>query len=236
MPPEFGHSRVLSVLRPILNLPGSDVADELRQGDRVAGPGDALDGHTPDCATVARPVHEEATRTIFRLGQTDPLPEADEARLADAIDEVAPEADLVLVDTAGFGNRAALLAMAAADAVLVPCTPSRADVEQAAKTLQLLDGTARAARRAIPARVVPSRLKHATAVSRHVVAELDAATLPRTAAGIGDRVAFAEMTFSGRVPAGGDAGQEVAALVEELRGLGWIPAKRRTRPATIATR
>jgi chromosome partitioning protein len=162
--------------------------------------------------------------------------EADEARLADAIDEVAPEADLVLVDTAGFGNRAALLAMAAADAVLVPCTPSRADVEQAAKTLQLLDGTARAARRAIPARVVPSRLKHATAVSRHVVAELDAATLPRTAAGIGDRVAFAEMTFSGRVPAGGDAGQEVAALVEELRGLGWIPAKRRTRPATIATR
>ena len=162
--------------------------------------------------------------------------EADEARLAEAIDEVAPEADLVLVDTAGFGNRAALLAMAAADAVLVPCTPSRADVEQAAKTLQLLDGTARAARRAIPARVVPSRLKHATAVSRHAVAELDAATLPRTAAGIGDRVAFAEMTFSGRVPAGGDAGQEVAALVEELRGLGWIPAKRRTRPATIATR
>jgi chromosome partitioning protein len=160
--------------------------------------------------------------------------EADEARLAEAIDEVAPEADLVLVDTAGFGNRAALLAMAAADAVLVPCTPSRADVEQAAKTLQLVDGAARAARRAIPARVVPSRLKHATAVSRHAVAELDAATLPRTAAGVGDRVAFAEMTFSGRVPAGGDAGQEVAALVEELRGLGWIPAMPRKRPAKKA--
>ena len=160
--------------------------------------------------------------------------EADEARLAEAIDEMAPEADLVLVDTAGFGNRAALLAMAAADAVLVPCTPSRADVEQAAKTLQLVDGAARAARRAIPARVVPSRLKHATAVSRHAVAELDAATLPRTAAGVGDRVAFAEMTFSGRVPAGGDAGQEVAALVEELRGFGWIPAKPRKRPAAKA--
>jgi chromosome partitioning protein len=160
--------------------------------------------------------------------------EADEARLAEAIDEVAPEADLVLVDTAGFGNRAALLAMAAADAVLVPCTPSRADVEQAAKTLQLVDGAARAARRAIPARVVPSRLKHATAVSRHAVGELDAATLPRTAAGIGDRVAFAEMTFSGRVPAGGDAGQEVVALGEELRGLGWVPAKPRKRLAAKA--
>jgi chromosome partitioning protein len=151
--------------------------------------------------------------------------EADEARLAEAIDELAPVADLVLVDTAGFGNRAALLAMAAADAVLVPCTPSRADVEQAAKTLQLVDGAARAARRAIPALVVPSRLKHATAVARHAVAELDAAALPRTAAGVGDRVAFAEMTFSGRVPASGDAGQEIAILIAELRGLGWIPAK-----------
>jgi chromosome partitioning protein len=155
--------------------------------------------------------------------------EADEARLAEAIDELGPEADLVLVDTTGFGNRAALLAMAAADAVLVPCTPSRADVEQAAKTLQLVEGAARAARRTIPARVVPSRLKHATAVSRHAVAELDAATLPRTAAGVGDRVAFAEMTFSGRVPAGGDAGHEVAALVKELRSLGWIPTRPRTR-------
>lgn len=35
--------------------------------------------------------------------------EADEARLAEAIDELAPQADLVLIDTAGFGNRAALL-------------------------------------------------------------------------------------------------------------------------------
>ena len=59
--------------------------------------------------------------------------EADEARLAEAIDALTPVTDLVLVDTAGFGNRAALLAIAAADAVLVPSTPSRADVEQTAK-------------------------------------------------------------------------------------------------------
>jgi chromosome partitioning protein len=153
--------------------------------------------------------------------------EADEARLAEAIDELTPTADLVLVDTAGFGNRAALLAIAAADAVLVPCTPSRADVEQAAKTLQLIGGAARAARRAIPAKVVPSRVKIATAVSKHAVAELDAAALPRTVAGIGDRVAFAEMTFSGRVPAaGGDAGQEIAGLIAELRSLDWVPRRR----------
>jgi chromosome partitioning protein len=158
--------------------------------------------------------------------------EADEARLAEAIDELATKADLVLVDTAGFGNRAALLGMAAADAVLVPCTPSRADVEQAAKTLQLAEGAARAARRAIPAKVVPSRLKHATAVARHVLTELDEVGLPRTATGIGDRVAFAEMTFSGRMPAGGDASAEIASLIAELRDLGWIPP--RVRPSAKA--
>ncbi len=161
--------------------------------------------------------------------------EADEAKLAEAIDDLSPSSDLVLVDTAGFGNRAALLAMAAADAVLIPCTPSRADVEQAAKTLQLLGGAARAARRTIPARVVPSRLKQATAVTKHALGELEAAELPRTSAGVGDRVAFAEMTFSGRVPAGGDAGAEVAALIAELRKLGWIPfpAKSRVKRAVV---
>ena len=160
--------------------------------------------------------------------------EADETRLANAIDELAPKADIVLIDTAGFGNRAALLAIAAADAVLVPCTPSRADIEQAAKTLQLIEGAARASRRAIPARVVPSRIKITTAVSKHAMAELDAADLPRTTAMVSDRVAFAEMTFSGRVPpAGTDAGQEVSNLIRELRELGWLPEMRVQGPVNL---
>ena len=46
--------------------------------------------------------------------------EADETRLAHLIAAKADEADLVLVDTAGFGNRAATVAMTSADAVLVP--------------------------------------------------------------------------------------------------------------------
>ena len=160
--------------------------------------------------------------------------EADETRLANAVDELAPKANIVLIDTAGFGNRAALLAIAAADAVLVPCTPSRADIEQAAKTLQLVEGAARASRRAIPARVVPSRIKITTAVSKHAMAELDAADLPRTTAMVSDRVAFAEMTFSGRVPpAGTDAGQEVSNLIRELRELGWLPEMRVQGPVNL---
>ena len=154
--------------------------------------------------------------------------EADEARLAEAIDDLVSNMDLVLVDTAGFGNRAALLAIAAADAVLVPCTPSRADIEQAAQTLNLVEGTARAARRPIPALVVPSRLKLVTAVSRHALAELDAAGLTRSETGLGDRVAFAEMTFSGRIPMSGEAAQEIAELIADLRQRGWLPRSKAT--------
>jgi hypothetical protein len=70
---------------------------------------------------------------------------------------------------------------------------------------------------------VPARLKYATAVARHVLSELDEIGLARTTAAIGDRVAFAEMTFSGRSPSSGDARAEIATLIAELRNLGWIP-------------
>jgi chromosome partitioning protein len=194
----------------VMALAGTLAAEGLRVAVVDADPNQAY-------ASWAEQAYEGPAIIVFA--------EADETRLAAVIDDLVPAVDLVLVDTAGFANRAALLAMAAADAVLVPCTPSRADVEQAARTLQLLEGVAKAARRAIPALVVPSRLKQVTAVSKHAVAELDAASLPRTAAGIGDRVAFAEMTFSGRVPTIGDASHEIAALVAELRKVGWLPMK-----------
>jgi hypothetical protein len=46
--------------------------------------------------------------------------ETDETRLAHLIGERADEPDLLLVDTAGFGNRAAAVAMTSSDAILVP--------------------------------------------------------------------------------------------------------------------
>lgn len=66
--------------------------------------------------------------------------EADEARLAHLIDAENRTADLVLVDTAGFGNRAAAVAMTSADAVLIPTLSGEADVTEAEKTVQLVEG------------------------------------------------------------------------------------------------
>ena len=47
-------------------------------------------------------------------------------------------ANLVLVDTAGFGSRAAAVAMTSADAVLVPCLSGEADLHEAEARVRLV--------------------------------------------------------------------------------------------------
>jgi chromosome partitioning protein len=148
--------------------------------------------------------------------------EAEDARLAHLIHRVGQEAEVVVVDTAGFGNRAATVAMTAADGVLIPMVPGEGDVTEAARTVELVAGVASAARRDIPSRVVMNRVRPSTALSRHAATE--AASLPKLTACLSDLVAYGEMGFSGRMPAG-KAGVEVAALIAELRDLGWLPSQ-----------
>lgn len=147
--------------------------------------------------------------------------EADETRLAHLIAAKAEVMDLVLIDTAGFGNRAASVAMTSADAVLVPSLAGEADVTEAEKTVRLVEGLARAARRQIPVRVVLNRVKK-TGLARHAAAELEAAGVLRLSATLGDLVAYGEMTYSGKVPASGPAAGEIDVLLKELRDLGWL--------------
>jgi chromosome partitioning protein len=103
--------------------------------------------------------------------------EADEARLAHLIHARNQNADVVLVDTTGFGNRAANVAMTSADAVLIPALSGEADVTEAENTVRLVEGLAQAARRDIPARVLLNRVKR-TQLARHVLREIEAAGLP----------------------------------------------------------
>jgi chromosome partitioning protein len=63
-----------------------------------------------------------------------------------------------------------------------------------------------------------------TALSKHAATE--AAALPKLKTCLSDLVAYGEMGFSGLMPAG-KAGNEVAALMAELRSLGWLPNRRR---------
>ena len=41
---------------------------------------------------------------------------------------------------------------------------------------------------------------------------------------LSEAVAYGELGFSGALPMTGPAGAEIAALLDELRGYGWLPA------------
>jgi chromosome partitioning protein len=148
--------------------------------------------------------------------------EPDAGRLAHLIHELAGTYPLLLVDTAGFGNQAAAAAMASADAILVPTMTGRADVVETRRTVQLAEGLAKAARRQVPVRVLANRIKRAL-VARHALAEIDNVGMPRLSTALSDVVGYVELTHTGRLPATAPAAGEIAALLQELRELGWLP-------------
>ena len=61
--------------------------------------------------------------------------EADAERLAALLPSLAERHAALVVDTAGFGNQAAAVAIAAADLVLVPVTPGEGDLVGAQRTV-----------------------------------------------------------------------------------------------------
>lgn len=149
--------------------------------------------------------------------------EVNEERLAHTVHEKAGEFDLVVIDTAGFGSRSAAIAITSSDAVLVPAQAGEADVTEAERTIRLVEGIQRAARRPIPARVVFNRVKN-TLLARHAAEEVNRAGLPRLRTELGDLVGFGSISYSGQIPTGGPAGRLVERLVQELRELGFVPA------------
>lgn len=147
--------------------------------------------------------------------------EVDETRLAHLIDRVAGLADIVIVDTAGFGNRAAAVAMTSADVILVPTLSGEADITEAEKTVRLAEGLARAARREIPTAVLLNKVRR-TQLARHAAQEIANAGLPRLETTLSDLVAYGELSYSGRLPLSGPAAVEIAGLLTELRARGWL--------------
>jgi chromosome partitioning protein len=149
---------------------------------------------------------------------------SDPDRLAHLIDGLSRERQTVLIDTAGFGNLAATIAMTFSDVVLIPIMADEADMEGAERTWQRLQGLALGARRDIPAWLVLNSVKKTSSVHQHVMAELQ-----RLAGEIGLRwldtklsslVAYNEISWSGALPDRGPAVQEIRHLIDELREKG----------------
>jgi len=136
--------------------------------------------------------------------------------------EIAHGYDRVVIDgppRLGVITRSALLA---ADLVLIPATPSPLDGWASAEMLRLLS-EARVYRPALPARLLLNRIAARTVIARETAEALADHDPPVLAAGVGQRIAFADTARSGRlvheVLAGAIAAQEIAAVAAEIDGL-----------------
>jgi chromosome partitioning protein len=170
-----------------------------------------------------RGAHRWATETY---GGRQPLPayaEADTERLAELVPELVDRHAVLIADTAGFGNRSTVICIGAADGVLVPASPGEGDIVEAQKMVAFVQGTAKTIRRDIQARVLANRIRRGTTLSRHLLAQIEALELPRLETTLSEAVAYGELGFAPALPTTGLAAQEIAALLAELRALGWLP-------------
>lgn len=150
--------------------------------------------------------------------------EADERALARLPTELAKDHDAVLLDTAGFGSRSMVVAIGAADGVLIPCQPDRGSVREARATAEWCSNLSASVRREIPFRVVMVGFdaRRATdAFARTQVA--DDLDLPLLSTFLSDRTAYQGLSWSGVVPTNGVVWREAEALADELVEISWIP-------------
>lgn len=111
---------------------------------------------------------------------------------------------MVLVDIAGFGNRA---------------LAGEADVTEAERTVRLVEGwPGRPGATSLPGCLL-NRVKR-TRLARHALGEIETAGLSVLSAVLTDLIAYGEMSYSGRVPEDGPAEEEITRLVAELRRSG----------------
>lgn len=149
--------------------------------------------------------------------------EARDVPLVDLAQAWVEDLDIVIVDTAGFGNLTAAAAMGAADHILVPCMPDRGSTRETAKTIQKAVSLARAARRAIPASVVLSQWRKggiAETAALEDLADYEISSILQSP--LPERAAFRRMTFESRGIISGSLGAMINTMIDELIEIGAI--------------
>jgi len=168
---------------------------------------------------------------IYEGAPMDCTAEVRQDELVDHAQAQAVDHDVVLIDTAGFGNATAAFAAGTADYVLVPVMPDRASTVEAMRMVRQVGSFAKASRRDIPVAIVRSRWNPKGLVERAVLADLEASGAPVLDSFFADLSDFGKLTLSGKVPMSGKIGMQTGKLIDELIGLSAIPAKPARRAA-----
>jgi chromosome partitioning protein len=147
---------------------------------------------------------------------------SDEHAIIGAVQELGAAADIVIVDTAGFGNQSMIYAVGIADLVLIPVMADEASLFEAAKMKKVIQSASALTRRDIAFRTVLNRVKRATVV-RHTERQLETLGLNPVEARIGDRAVFQEASYHGASPQElapkNTAALEIRRLARELEPL-----------------
>jgi len=150
--------------------------------------------------------------------------ELDETRIVPLVTELHETHDLVVIDTAGAASQATIFAIGCADLVLVPISPSAADIVEGIKTVNLIRSASKMLRRELPVYAVLTAVQPGTNIAEHVEREVAKANLPVFPTRLHRLVAFQEMSFTGIPPTSGVAGVQTTNFLDELETLGAWPA------------
>jgi chromosome partitioning protein len=159
----------------------------------------------------------------------------DENEILPAAERLEADHDLLLIDTAGFGNRTTVFAFGAADLVVIPAQPSSSDIDEAIKTTLSVQSAARMARREIAYRLLLTKAK-TTSVTKHALEQLEARRIPLLRSALSDLTAYREITWAGTVPTDRRAAPEIRDLLAELAGFGLLPFYKNTKIPSVLGR
>jgi chromosome partitioning protein len=143
----------------------------------------------------------------------------------------AEEHDVVLIDTAGFGNQTAGMAIGVADVVLIPCMPDRSSIAEAVKTARQASSFAKVRGRDIPARVVRTRWNPKGLAERAAVQDLEQERLSLLNQHMSVSADVAKISFTGVVPTTCRTATEADIIIAELIALRVVPSKPMSRKA-----
>ena len=149
--------------------------------------------------------------------------EPDEKRLANLPADLAEKHDVVLIDTAGFGSRSMLVAIGAADAVIIPCMPDRGSVREAEQTAEWVRNLSKSTRREIVFRTVMTAYDHRRSADKYAMEQAVLGLgLPFLTARLSDRTAYQASSWSASAPSDPTIVRETRSMIDEIISLGWI--------------